>query len=79
MIGTEKQIKWAQDIKSGIKSGFERSIEWNDITHPLIDCYIERVSEELANDSAVYWINQRGQRPQHKILCGKPLDAGLEH
>ncbi len=60
MIGTEKQIKWAQDIKSGIKSGFERSIEWNDIRHPLIDCYIERVKEELTNDSAVYWINQRG-------------------
>ncbi len=60
MVGTEKQVEWAEKIRAGIKSGFERSIEWNDIRHPLIDCYIERVNEELTNDSAVYWINMRG-------------------
>lgn len=60
MIGTEKQIKWAQDIKSGIINGFERSIEWNNIQHPLIVCYIERIKDEFMNDSAVYWINLRG-------------------
>ena len=60
MVGTEKQVEWAEKIRAGIKSGFERSIEWTDIRHPLIDCYIERVNEELTNDSAVYWINMRG-------------------